>query len=184
MKNILIVDIETTNFLQRGGKIVEIGIVSLDLDTGNKKILFDKIMHEDGLTEEIINKSWIVNNSSLTASKIMKSQHLNSYFIEIQDIITDYPLGLTAFNNKFDCDFLYSRGFKFPRILGCPMKLSTNICKIPGQYGGYKWPTAQEAYDFFFGETDYIEKHRGADDAFHEADIVYELYKRGIFRIC
>jgi DNA polymerase-3 subunit epsilon len=47
---------------------------------------------------------------------------------------------------------------------------------------GSKW-AGQEAYDFFFGKTDYIETHRGADDAFHEAEIVYELYKRGIFKI-
>lgn len=183
MKNILIIDIETTNFLQKGGKIVEIGIVSLDLDTGNKVILFDEVMHEDGLTEEIVNNSWIVNNSLLTTKEIMESRHLNSFFIEVQNIIDDYPLGATAYNNVFDFGFLKNRGFKFPRTLACPMKLSTNVCKIPGSYGGYKWPKVQEAWYYFFGNTGYVEKHRGADDAYHEADIVYELYKREIFKI-
>lgn len=37
MNKILILDIETTGFLQQGGKIVEIGIVELDLSNGNKK---------------------------------------------------------------------------------------------------------------------------------------------------
>ena len=64
------------------------------------------------------------------------------------------------------------------------MILSTNICKIPSPKGkGYKWPKVQEAYDFLFGETAYVEEHRGADDAYHEADIVYELYLRGVFKI-
>ncbi len=182
MKNILIIDIETTGFSSRRDKIVEIGIVSLDLDTGNKEILFDQVMHEDGLTEEIVNNSWIVNNSSLTTKEIMDSRHLHSFFIEVQDIITDYPLGATAFNNIFDFGFMKKRGFKLPRILACPMRLLRPICNIYGKRG-VKNPTVQEAWYYFFGNTGYIEKHRGADDAYHEADIVYELYKRGIFKI-
>ena len=62
------------------------------------------------------------------------------------------------------------------------MKIATDVCKIPSM-SGYKWPNVQEAYDFFFGKTDYTELHRGADDAFHEADIVYELYKMEKFTI-
>jgi DNA polymerase-3 subunit epsilon len=41
----------------------------------------------------------------------------------------------------------------------------------------------EEAFKFFFPESQYIEAHRGADDAKHEAMIVYELYKLGIFKI-
>ena len=63
------------------------------------------------------------------------------------------------------------------------MILSTNICKLKGRYKGkYKWPSVQEAWDFYFGNTGYVEKHRGADDAFHEADIVFELIKRGLYK--
>lgn len=47
---------------------------------------------------------------------------------------------------------------------------------------GY-WQKVEEAHLFFFGDVGYIEKHRGADDAFFEAEIVYELYKRGVFKI-
>ena len=62
------------------------------------------------------------------------------------------------------------------------MKLSTDICKIPSSRG-YKWPKVQEAWEHFFGDTGYIETHRGADDAFHDADIVMELYKLGVFKV-
>ena len=37
MEKILILDIETTGFLQEGGKIVEVGIVELDLSNGKSK---------------------------------------------------------------------------------------------------------------------------------------------------
>ena len=40
---ILIIDIETTGFLP-DGKIVEVGAVELCLETGNKKIIFDKVI--------------------------------------------------------------------------------------------------------------------------------------------
>ena len=65
------------------------------------------------------------------------------------------------------------------------MILSTNICKLPNKngYSGYKWPSVEEAFQYFFPYTGYIEKHRGADDAEHEAMIVYELYKMGVFTI-
>lgn len=182
-KKILIIDIETTGFLQQGGRIVEIGIVELDLSNGDKKTLFDEVCHEKGMTLRDIENSWIVQNSTLTVEEVRHSRSIEAMKNEVQNIINSYPLGATAFNNKFDFDFLESRGFEFVKKLDCPMKLSTNIIRLPSPRGGYKWPKVQEAYDYFFGKTDYVETHRGADDAYHEADIVYKLYKTNIFKI-
>ena len=179
---ILIIDIETSDFLQRGGTIVEVGIVELDIVTGQKRIVFDSIVKESKLTEEVLKKSWIVSNNYMKLEDIMSAPAIETKLQEIQEIINKYTLGSTAFNNRFDFDFLESRGIKFPKKLPCPMLLSTNICKIPGPRG-FKWPKVEEAYEFYFGKTDYIELHRGADDAFHEADIVFELIKRGVFKL-
>ena len=64
------------------------------------------------------------------------------------------------------------------------MKLSTDICQIPhANRSGNKWPKVEEAHLHFFGDVGYVEKHRGADDAYYEAEIVFELYKRGVFLI-
>lgn len=185
MSKILILDIETTGFLNQGGKIVEVGVVELDLTNGDKKIIFNEVCHETGITENEIKNSWIVNNSDLNIELIKYSENLERKKHRLQKILNDYSLGATAFNNEFDFGFLTNRGLVFPKKLPCPMKLSTDVCKIPSHNGiGFKWPKVQEAWDFFFGkETGYIETHRGADDAFHEADIVYELYKMGIFKI-
>ena len=184
MKKILIIDIETTGFLNAGGKIIEIGIVELDLQDGSRKMLVDELVYEDGLTYHDMGKAWIVSNSDIKPMDVMQAQNLKSVQASIQQVINDYPLGATAFNNTFDFGFMEDRGFSFPVKLACPMKLSTDICKLKGRYPGkYKWPKVQEAYDFFFGKTDYVEKHRGADDAMHEAKIIYELYKRGIFKL-
>jgi DNA polymerase-3 subunit epsilon len=184
MSKILIIDIETTDFLQRNGKIVEIGIVELDLSNGERDIIYDRVCWETGLTEKEVDDSWIVKNSDLTKEAIRTSDNLNKLKPRIQQIINEYPNGATAFNNAFDFGFLESRGFVFPKKLPCPMKLSTDICKLPSPKGfGFKWPKVEEAHKHFFGDVGYIEKHRGADDAFHEAEIVYELFKMGVFKI-
>jgi DNA polymerase III epsilon subunit-like protein len=182
MQKIAIIDIETTGFLQAGGKIVEVGIVELDLANGNKQIIFDQVTHEKGITRAEVENSWIIKNSNLTVEDVRTSKCLDILRPEIQDILNFYQFGCTAFNNTFDFGFMENRRFVFPKKLACPMKLSTNVCKIPGNRG-YKWPKVPEAYEFFFGKTGYVESHRGADDAFHEADIVYELFKRGVFTI-
>lgn len=184
MSKILIIDIETTDFLQKGGKIVEIGIVELDYSNGERQIIFDAVCWETGLTEKEVDESWIVKNSDLTKEAIRTSQNLKKLQPQIQEIINQYPLGATAFNNAFDFGFMESRGFTFPKKLPCPMKLSTDICKIVSKNGyGYKWPKVEEAHKYFFGDVGYIEKHRGADDAFHEAEIVHKLYELGVFKI-
>ena len=188
---ILIIDIETTGFLKQGGKIVEVGIVELNLENGEKEILFDEVCFEHGITLKEIENSWIVSNSSLTVNAIKYSGSLESKRKRIQAILNDYPLGATAFNNDFDFGFMESRGFIFPKKLDCPMKLSIEVIKIPptekmirAGFNKFKTPNVQEAWNFFFGiNTGYVEKHRGADDAFHEADIVFELYKREIFKL-
>jgi DNA polymerase-3 subunit epsilon len=185
MSKILVLDIETTGFQNQGGKIVEVGIVELDLSNGNREIIYDRVCWETGITKEEVEKSWIIKNSDLTVEAVQASKNLKTLQPRIQEILNEYPLGATAFNNTFDFGFLESRGFVFPKKLPCPMKLSTNICKLTNQngYAGYKWPKVEEAHKFFFGDVGYVEKHRGADDAFYEAEIVYELFKLGIFKI-
>lgn len=180
---VLIVDIETTGFLKDNGKIVEIGIVELDLRSGTKRILFDEVINPN-LPEEKIKNSWIVQNGYMTTEEILNGVQFESIVNKLQFLIFSYPDGATAFNRSFDFDFLEEYGIEIPKKLPCPMLVSTNICKIPKTgaaafYQGYKWPKVEEAYKFFYPDSQYVEKHRGADDAFHEADIVLALYKIG-----
>lgn len=183
MKKILIIDIETTGFLEKGGHIVEVGIVELDLDTGETIILYDQLVRENSMTYNELFDSWIVENSDLKVNQVMNAKLFVQEKPNIQAIIDAYELGATAFNNVFDFGFLEAKGLKFHTKLGCPMLLSTDICKLPGKYNAFKWPKVEEAWSHFFPNTPYVEKHRGADDAQHEALIVYELYKMDIFKL-
>lgn len=176
---ILIIDIETTGFLPTG-KICEIGIVELCLVTGEKKILFDRVINP-GLSKEQLLDSWIVKNGYMNADEILNGVPFDEIKDEVQEIINQYPDGATAFNRDFDVRFLESYGIKFPKKLPCPMLKSTPICKLHGKYNSYKWPKVEEAYKHFFPESTYVELHRGADDAFHEADIVLALHRMNCF---
>ena len=176
MKKILILDIETTGFLGQGGSIVEIGIVDLDLDTGEITEVFESLILEEG---EVKKDAWIFQNSDLTVEEILDAPLSGEVFLTVQSILNKYPLGCTAFNKKFDFGFLRDRGLKI-KELPCPMLLSTDICKIKNSYG-YKWPKVEEAFSHFYPDIEYTEKHRGLDDAKHEAMIVYALYQLGVF---
>ena len=181
---ILLIDIETTGLEPKSGKIVEVGIVTLNLETGEINTIMDVVCHETGITKQEVEESWIVKNGYITLEEVRHSQNFSNLKPVIQKIIDCYPTGATAFNREFDFRFLKDRGITFQKELPCPMLLSTDICKLPGKYENkHKWPKAQEAYDHFFPESEYKEKHRGADDAFHEAQIVHELYKIGVFKI-
>jgi len=128
---------------------------------------------------------WIFRNSDLTPEMVRNAVPASPVLNIVQGIINEYPAGATAYNNDFDFSYLESREIKFPKKLPDPMKLCTPILKLKNSFhpSDYKWPSVEEAYRFFFPESKYIEKHRGADDAKHEAEIVYKLYQMGIFKI-
>lgn len=186
MNKILVLDIETTGFLNQGGSIIEIGIAELCLDTGASNIIFDSLLRENILSAKHREEpmGWIFRNSNLTPEEVRNAPAAHGVLTQVQHILHQYPLGCTAYNKNFDFDFLRDRGLQINE-LPCPMQLATNICKLPNKrgYKNYKWPSVEEAWRYFFPNTPYTELHRGADDAKHEALIVYELYKLGVFKL-
>lgn len=182
---ILILDLETTGFLNANGSIVEIGLVELDITTGERKILFDSCVHETGITREVLEKSWIIKNSDMTILEVQYSPNLEKVRDKVQKILNRYELGCTAFNNKFDFNFMESRGFSFPVKLACPMQILTPILQLPAKSGkrGFKWPTVSESMTYYLGVKNYKEQHRGAADAIDEAQIVYKLIQEGYFQL-
>lgn len=173
---ILVIDIETTDFFNKGGLIVEIGAALLNLRTGKINKKFDKIVRERNFDKRQMD-SWIFNNSDLRFEQVIEAELIEKYRIDLQDLFILYPA--VSWNTDFDFTFLLSRGFAI-KILNCPMRRSTNYFKLP-EICGYKFPKVQEAWDLLFPEKKYKEQHRAFDDAAHEAKIIYELYKRKIW---
>jgi len=176
--DVVVVDCETTGLDPHYDIILEIGIVELDISTGKTKVLFDSLVKEPMFGEEH-KYSWIFENSDLSFDDVMNAPFLDEKIPEIQAIFS--RSSVTAYNKSFDLGFLKSRGIRVPNELPCIMLTATNILKIPFLRGNkkYKWPNCQESFNFFFPALDYIEKHRAADDAIHEAMILYEIFRRG-----
>ncbi len=180
---VAILDIETTGLDPLKNLIIEIGIIELNLKTGETKILFDSFVRES-LFGEKHRDSWIFGNSDIKFEDIVNAPFFDDTIKEkLSEIFNQYRV--TAFNKSFDLGFLKARGINIPKELPCIMLTATGICKIlfPNGGSGYKWPKCQEAWDFFFPNSDYTEKHRATDDAIHEAKILLELYRRGKFHI-
>jgi len=180
-----IVDLETTGFLNQKGLIVEIGLVSLNLNNGEIKKEFESLVQEPGFSEVHARDpyGWIFQNSSLTFQEVETAPTMKSLFDQVQAVFAKLE-GITAYNAAFDLPFLRSRSFSFTP-LPCPMIAATPLVNLPpvGRNKEPKWPTVQETWDFLFGDTGYVEQHRAVDDALHEAKIVYELYKRGAYTL-
>ncbi len=73
---------------------------------------------------------------------------------------------IVAHNMAFDINVLGAEMIRYGRKPGrkpvqlCTMLHGTNVCKIPGTRGGYKWPKLEELYRFLFNED-----FSGAHDA-------------------
>lgn len=178
--DILIIDIETTGFLGQGGVIVEIGIVSLNIHSGETITVFDRVCKDPAFSEKHTKDpyGWIFDNSDLTFEMVMEADCISTLLPSVQKIIKRHPNGCTAFNRSFDVKFLESKGIVFDKLLPCPMYKSTHLVKAKDKRGKTKSPNVEEAWKHFFPDVPYIEKHRGADDAVHEAKIVHELIKQ------
>ena len=85
---------------------------------------------------------------------------------------------LVAHNLQFDLRVMETAYFRagLPHGMAkmmkyCTMSVSTDICRLPGNYGKYKWPKLSEAYKHFFN-CDF----EGAHDAMHDVDAMVKIY--------
>lgn len=169
---IIVIDLETTGFNKYYDAIVEIGMVLVDTDTKEMKKIFDKVIKDRVFSEEKHKDSWIFNNTDLKIEDVINANSIEYYRSEIQELFNKYPI--TAFNMKFDSGFMKARNFKFKETK-CLMETSRQYNKNIDRRGRVKVPNVEEIYSQFFPDEDYIEKHRGCDDAYHEGKILLKL---------
>jgi len=180
---ILVIDIETTGFNHKKDCILELGIVELNVETGEIIELFDKQFKEGHLSGKH-HKSWIFENGFMTHDEVRTAKPLTDYFDEVQLIFNNYLGKICAWNRSFDVDFLKSRGFDLGKNIDDPMQASAEYFNLPHKKGGFgKWPSAQEAWDILFPDVKKIEIHRGLDDSKMEAKIIFELINKGVYSI-
>ena len=121
-----------------------------------------------------------------TEIALEKGSDLSSVLSEFSTAVSGAKM-LIAHNMDFDEKVIgaeYVRmGMKsgiFETSRFCTMKTTTDLCRIPGNYG-YKWPKLEELHRFLFGSD-----FEGAHDALVDVKVCvkcyYELVKRGIYK--
>lgn len=170
---IIVLDIETTGFGYRKDAIVEIGMTLVNTVTKEINIIFDKVVKDSNFDKRKHKDAWIFQNSTLTLEDVLKAKSIEFYREDIQGLLNKYPM--TAFNMPFDTGFMKAREFKL-RETKCLMKTCREYNRNLDKSGRIKMPTVPEIYEqFFINEEKYVEKHRGADDAYHEGKILLRL---------
>ncbi|MHA2132006.1 MAG: hypothetical protein ACW99L_18710, partial [Promethearchaeota archaeon] len=89
--NVCIVDIETTGLDPFYDLIVEIGIVELNLLSGESKILFDSVVREPLFGEDFRNV-WIFENSDLNFDEVKNAPLFDDIVPELQTILNTHSV--------------------------------------------------------------------------------------------
>lgn len=176
--NLAVIDLETTGFDPRGC-IVEIGVVELDLDSGDTTGLLNMPVREGHFSKSEHGRSWVFSHSDLNVWDVLNATPWKNAERELRWVLEEYPV--TAFNKAFDFSFLKHRGLVPKRELPCPMIETARVLK--GLFGGYKWPSLEEAWRHYFPGHNYIERHRAFDDAVHEALLIKAMHAIGDYNL-
>ena len=178
---ILVIDIETgvieptlNNYDIDNCLICEIGIVSLDLETGERRVVFDRTCQESPGAHP---SSWVFRNTSLTLAEVTASPFFHELKPTIQELFDAKPV--TSWSHDFDLAILESRGLNIPSIFWDPKTTLKHFLKINHPSGlGHKWPSVQEAHTYFNPDKPLQQTHRATQDAQIEAQIIHQAVQK------
>jgi len=180
MPTTLYYDTETTKILQKNAPIeeqphiVQLAAILIDDDLGEIASI-NVIVKPDGweVPEEAAQVHGITTEKAEKFGiPLIVALASFSNLCKVSDL-------LVAHNNYFDLGVL---GFEYerlgkPNIMKeknhfCTMNATTDLCRIPGKFGKYKWPKLIEAHEMLLGET-----FDGAHDALVDVRACYRVHK-------
>ncbi len=177
---IAIIDIETTGFNRDLDSIIEIGIVELDIKSGQIKSLFNSQVKDINfdISQHIDNT--FIKTSGIDIYEISESISIKECEEDLQLIFDNYRCA--AYNRTFDFGWLESRGFSIPMKL---MDIMRFCIKSFPNCGSFKF---QNVYRFITNQPNnfitkyltrsyYKSNHRAIDDAFCEGELLFYLIK-------
>lgn len=189
--NILFFDTETTGVprnykapvtdLNNWPRLVQLGYIYMD-QFNPEKVFHERIVKPVGF--EI----------SESVSKIhgITQEYALEHGLFLDDVLREFNAWLTnssiivGHNLSYDLNVLgaeYLRCFGSNPLTGIPtydtMLVGTDLCKIPGSYGKFKWPKLHELYQFLFNKP-LEQSHTALDDIQHTAECYFEMRSRGL----
>ena len=193
MNKIYVLDLETTGLEgYPKDKVLEVGIASLDFESGCIEKCYSQIVHQplsDGDKD-----AWIFSNSTLKAGDIQydvdETRNVARYL--------RYRFGdklFTAYNTDFDFGtFLWSNEWQFSPYLAPDIMVECRDVVPDRSHAGLgRFPSAWNSYRYLCPSNPLNlsrERHRALDDAVLEcyilrelisaSDVVHEHYKRAV----
>lgn len=185
LKYLCFTDTETTGFISKSVgpndpkqvKTVQLGSIITD-NKGNLLDTLDLVIKPNGyqiptqasdihgFTTDIALRMGITRLEVFTRYEVMRSK----YELDL-DVMHNaaYDHGVLSIESQVG-------GFQWqPKRLFCTMEETTNILKLPGRFGKYKWPKLIEAYKHFFNE-DLECAHNAMADVFGCARVFFALH--------
>lgn len=183
-----IIDAETTGFPKNGGlkqdgqaRVVQIAAILCEEDGTHIAefctlirpdgwVIGERAQETHGISQEKCEKSGIDQKSAI---KIIAGFIQNSKSVVAHNAAFDLKM--------LDIEFAYA-DVEVPEFKSyCTMLASLPICKLPGQYGNYKWPKLIEALPIICGRDLGEGAHDAMVDARGAKDLFFELMKVGAF---
>lgn len=175
-RTVLVIDLETTSVDPDVAKILEVGLVSLDLDTKQITPVMDTLV-QPACPEAQWLGCWFMQNAKLDPDLIRKAPSFESIKLDLQARLDAEPV--TAFNRAYDIRVLYRHDVWAPKRAPCLMLAATPILRPPGFHSDYKFPKLSEAWAWYFRHEPFQETHRAGFDAVHEARLAATMYAHG-----
>lgn len=120
-----------------------------------------------GITQEVIDRVGIPLKAAtgLFINFLNKADRIVAHNIDFDLIITEAMIYRTL------ADYQMDRFRSIPRV--CTMNSTTDICKLPGKFGKYKWPKLEEAYKYMVDPKGF----EGAHDALTDVIACWKVLK-------
>lgn len=151
-------------------RLVQLGAILTD-DTGKETATVDLVIKPDGF--EIPEGASSIHGITTEIARVCGVEEIAATHVFDQLLMASEML--VAHNCDFD-RLIMARGSKIrakrmKQATFCTMQAMTPICKLPGNYGDYKWPKLIEAYRHAFGRD-----LDGAHDAMADVRACKEIY--------
>lgn len=117
---------------------------------------------------KVPDKKWWIDHGFTNAQNEAEGRPMPELLDEFLAAYEDADL-LVFHNVSYDLPIINCEMYRYKRKIKktlekfCTKLQSEYICKIPGPYGKYKWPTLDEAYKFFYG-TSFEGAHAAGND--------------------
>lgn len=165
--------------LEEWPRLVQVGLIFAD---GDKVTEWQEIVQPVGFTipQRSIDVHGITTEQA-TAEGQPLEKVLKKFggYLKCADLVVCHNYAYDA--PIMDREFLHVFGRTFmgrwPSF--CTKEAGVNICKIPGNYGKYKWPSLQQLHAHFFGEG-FIGAHDAMNDIRATRRCFLEMQKLGV----